>query len=168
MSKQQALPKDLDMYWTRFVGRDELEHGRTFVHGTSRMNITDADLAAFVDPPDAALVLGFRSLDPGDPFEKSFPVWMATLRRRDEEDAIVESVQRVFVQLVDDESLLRMMRAVYRRAHSLGYRKLWFAAGLFREPLLAPAVKRIVDVVKRPISVVPTTGMASIDLVPLA
>lgn len=152
------------MNWTRFVRRDELENQRTFVHGTSRMNLADADLAAFVDPPDAAFALGFRALDPGDPFEKSFPVWMATMRRRDANDAIIETVNRVFVQLVDEASLARVLEELYQRASSLGYRKLWFAAGLFREPLLAPAVKQLVDKVGKPIAVVPTSGLANIAI----
>ena len=156
------------MYWTRIVRRAELENGRTFVHGTSRLNIAPEDLAAFVDPPDAALVFGFRALDPGDGFDKSFPVWMVTVRRRAGNEAIVESVQRVFAQLADPASMARVLEDVYRHAHSLGYRALWFGAAVFREPLVAPAVKALVEKVKRPITVVPTTGLASIEVVALA
>jgi len=152
-------------HWTRFARREELEGGRTFVHGTSRLNIAANDLTAFVDPPDAALAFGFRALDPQDPFEKSFPVWMLTLRRRQGDDAIVESLQRVFAQLVDDGSLVRVLLDVYRHALALGYRRLWFAPGLFQDALLAPALKQIVEAVGKPLELVPTSGMVSIPLV---
>lgn len=150
------------MYWTQLVRRDRLEAGRTFVHGTNRLNIAPGDLSVFVDPPDAALALGFRALDAGDTFDKSFPVWMATLRRRDGNDAIIESVQRVFPQLVDDGSLIHVLLDLYRHAHSLGYRRIWFAAHLFQETLLAPALKQVVQTVGRPIELAPASGLVSI------
>jgi hypothetical protein len=56
--------------------------GSVYAHGTTRLNLAQNDLTAFVDPPDAALMFGYRALEVGDPFEKSFVVWMATLRRR--------------------------------------------------------------------------------------
>lgn len=154
------------MYWTRFVRRQDLEAGRTFVHGTSRLNLAPNDLATFVDPPDAALAFGFRALDATDAFDKSFPVWMATLRRRDGKDAIIESLQRVFPQLADEGSLVRLLLDAYEHARSLGFQRMWFAAGLFRDALLAPAMKQLVAATGHPIELVPTTGMVSIAIRP--
>lgn len=150
--------------WTRFVSRSTLEHGRTFVHGSARLNIAEPDLAAFVDPPDAELALGFRALADGDPFERSFPVWMATFRRWEGEDAMMESLQRVFTQLADEGSLAALMVELYRRAGALGYRRLYFSGRMFQEPLLAPAIKQLVDAVGRPIQITPTNRLASIAL----
>jgi hypothetical protein len=155
------------MYWTTFVRREELEGGRTFVHGTSRLNLTAGDIAAFVEPRDASLAFGFRALDAGDPFEKSFPVWMATLRRRQGDDAIVESLQRVFTQLADEGSLVRVLVELYRHAHALGFARLYLAPGLFQEPLLAPALKKVTEAVGRPVELVATTGLVSLVLGPL-
>ncbi len=154
------------MNWTRFVQRQQLENGCTFVHGTSRLNIAAADLTMFVDPPDAALVLGFRALEPSDPFEQSFPVWMATMRRRDGDGAIIESLQRVFAQLADEASLASVLLDVYQHAHSLGYRRLWLATSVFREPLLGPALKKVTEAVGKPMELVPTSGLVNIALGP--
>lgn len=148
------------MSWTRFPRRADLENGVTFVHATSRLNIAPADLAAFVDPPDAAIAFGFRALTAGDPFEKSFPVWMATFRRRGPEDAVLETVQRVFPQLVDEDSLMQLFDDLSRRARELGYRRVVLTPTVLREPLFAPMLKRSGTVVK----VQPTAGVAWIDL----
>ncbi len=101
-----VIDVNVDDICARFPRRGDFEGGATLVHGTSRLNIAPADLTAFVDPADAALVCGFQSLAPGDTFDESFPVWMATMRRRAGNDAIMESLQHVFTRLSSDESLV--------------------------------------------------------------
>lgn len=133
---------DPPMAWTRFVARSDLKGGNTFVHGTSRLAIAEEDLAAFVDPQDAVLAFGFRALTPGDPFERSFPVWMACLRRESGNVAVLERLQRVFPQLVDDTSLARLVADLESRAASLGYERITITSAL-REPILAPALKSV-------------------------
>jgi hypothetical protein len=152
------------MYWTRSVKRGDLESGLTFAHGTTRLNLGKNDLETFVDPPDAALIFGFRALEAGDPFEKSFPVWMATMRRRGGQDAIIESLQRIFAQLVDQTSLDRLLEDTAAHARSLGYEKVWLVPALLKEPLLGPAVKVTVDRLGKPLVVVPTSGMSALVL----
>ena len=148
------------MAWTRAPGRDDLVDGNVFVHGNTRLNLTASDLEAFVDPPDAALVFALRALEPGDGIDDSFPVWMATLRRRgDTPDAIVESIQRVFAQLVDQDSLVHLLTALVDRARGHGYRKLWLTPQLLKEPLMAPAMKALADAAGVPFELVPTSGM---------
>jgi hypothetical protein len=77
------------MYWAKVLKRSDLVNGVTFAHGTTRLNLQKNDLDMFADPKDAALFFGFRALEANDPFEQSFPVWMATMRRRGGQDAIV-------------------------------------------------------------------------------
>lgn len=154
------------MYWTRFPRRDDLEGGATLVHGASRLNIAPADLTAFVDPADAALAFGFRSLDPDDTFDKSFPVWMATVRRRAGTDAIMESLQRVFTQLANDESLVQLVVDTARHALALGYGRLWFAPALYGEPLLASAMRNVAEIMGALVELVATSGLTSIALLP--
>lgn len=145
--------------WTRCATRADLVDGRTFVHGTSRLNLSPEDLAAFVDPPDAVLAFGFRALTPGDPFEKSFPVWMATLRRESAEVAILDRFQRVFSQLADDVSLAHLVVDLRAKAKSLDYRWIAITSAL-REPLLAPALKRA----NVRVEVTPSTGAVRIPV----
>jgi hypothetical protein len=151
------------MYWTRRLTRNDLE-GTTFVHGTTRMNLTSADVAAFVDPTDAALMFGFRALDPGDTFENSFPVWMATLNRRAGADAIVTSLQPVFAQLVDADSLAHLVHGLCDHARSAGYKKVWFDAKIPRLALFAPAIKAVTTKTQRPVEIVPSSGMCALTL----
>jgi hypothetical protein len=139
-------------------------NGVTFAHGTTRLNLAKNDLEMFVDPPDAALMFGFRALDVTDPFEKSFPVWMATMRRRGGQDAIVESLQRVFTQLADEGSLARLFLDLCGHARSLGYEKIWIVPAASKEPLLAPALKPVTEQLGRPIAIVPTSGMIALNL----
>src|SRR4051812_16355021 len=113
------------MYFARRVQRSDLEGGHTFVHGSARLNLSAADLTTFVDPADAALLFGFRALDPNDGFDNSWPVWMATLRRRGGDDAIVETLRRIFPNLVDGPSIATLVRMIVDHARSLGYAKLW-------------------------------------------
>jgi hypothetical protein len=152
------------MYWTRFPERNDLEGGHVLAHGMTRLTLAAPDLATFVDPPDAALAFGFRALNPEDTFETSYPVWMATLRRRTNDDAIVESAQPVFTELADEDSLVNLLADTCERARALQYRKVWLAPGLFKEPLFAPALKRIVQSSGRPLEYTPSTGMAAIVL----
>jgi tetratricopeptide (TPR) repeat protein len=126
--------------WTRFVSRADLKPGNTFLHGTSRLAVAEDDLAAFVDSPGAVLAFGFRALTPGDPFEKSFPVWMACIRRDSVNVALLERLQRLFPQLVDAVSLAHLMADLCEKAASLGYQWLAVTSAL-REPMLAPALK---------------------------
>jgi len=152
------------MYFTRAPKRGDLEGGRTFAHGVTRLNLSASDLSTFVDPPDAALMFGFKAFEPGDGFDKAFAVWMVTLRRRGGDDAISESLQRIFPQLADEESLVRTLCALVDHSRTLGYQKLWLAPGLFKEPLLGPALKRVAEYTKKPVAVVPTSGMAALQL----
>ena len=156
------------MYWTRAPKRSDLENGCVFAHGSTRLNLAAGDLTAFVDPPDAALMFGFRALADGDGFDKSFAVWMATLRRRAGDDAVVESLQRIFPALVDDKSLDHLLGGIVEHARELGYEKVWFVPALFKEPLLTPALKVTSDALGRPLLVVATSGMAALDLGPRA
>ena len=113
------------MYWSRAVTQTDLVEGNVYVHGNHRLNLTASDLATFVEPADASLMFGFRALADGDPFEQSVPVWMATMRRRaDGDDAIVESLQRVYTQLADVGSLAQLMIGLSGHASGLGYKKL--------------------------------------------
>lgn len=153
------------MAWIRIPTRADLVEGNVFVHGTTRLNLAPADLAAFVDPPDADLVFGLRGLEPGDTIDVAFPVWMATLRRRaDSPDAIVESLQRVFTQLADADSLVALLRGVCDRARALGYRKLWLVPKLLAEPLMGPAMKALADGAGVSFELVPTSGMLAFPL----
>lgn len=154
------------MYWTRSLKRSDLENGSVFAHGSTRLNLAPGDLTAFVDPVDAALMFGFRALTAGDEFDKSFAVWMATLRRRADNDAIVESMQRIFPALVDDKSLEHLLAGIATHARELGYEKVWMAAALFKEPLLAPALTVTTEALGQPLIVVPTSGMAALTLAP--
>lgn len=154
------------MYWNRSLERSDLENGRTFAHGTTRLNLGEADLAAFVDPPDAALMFGFRGLEPGATFEKSFAVWMATMRRRAGSDAILGSLQRIFPALVDDKSLENLLQGVVETARQMGYERVWLEPSLLKEPLFAPAVKVVVDALGQPLVVVPSSGMSAFQLGP--
>jgi large subunit ribosomal protein L7/L12 len=154
------------VYWTRTPKRSDLENGTVFAHGSTRLNLAPADLRTFVDPPDAALCFGFRALTAGDDFDKSFAVWMATLRRRGGNDAVVESLQRIFPALVDDKSLEHLLGGIVARARELGYEKVWMVPALFNEPLLAPGLKATTDALRSPLIVVPSSGMAAIELGP--
>jgi hypothetical protein len=156
------------MYAARSIARTDLENGRTFAHGTTRLHLASADLTTFVDPADAALLFGFRALTPGDPFEEMFAIWMATLRRRGGDDAVVESLQRIFPNLVDDGSLVELLRGIVKEARRLGYAKVWFVPALFEDPLLVPALKVVSDELGQPIALVPTSGMAALLLAPPA
>ena len=152
------------MYFARALKRSDLVNGNVFQHGISRLNLAPDDLTTFVDPPDAALFFGFRSLDEGDPFEASVVVWMATLRRRADKDAIMESLQRVFTQLADQDSLAHLLTEAAAHARQIGYQKLWLVPALFTEPLLAPAVKAVSEQLGRPVMAVPSTGMSALLL----
>src|SRR5262245_58098816 len=124
------------MYWVKTPGPDDLVDGTVFAHGSARLNLSASDIAAFVDPPDAALAFGLRAFEAGDGIDAAFPVWMATMRRRaDGPDAIVESLQRVFPQLVDQGSLAALLAGVFDRAKALGYRKVWLVPGVLAEPM---------------------------------
>jgi hypothetical protein len=153
------------MYGVRIPRRDDLVDGTVLVHGNARLNLTAADIAAFVDPPDAALVFGLRALPPDTAIDDGFPVWMATLRRRgDTPDAIVETLQRAFPQLVDHESLVHLLTGVADHARSLGYRKLWLAPQLLKEPLMGPAMKQLAERAGVAFELVPTSGMMAFPL----
>jgi hypothetical protein len=152
------------MYWTRFPERKDLEAGNVLAHGMTRLTLSPSDLATFVDQPDAALAFGFRGMNPEDTFENGFPVWMATLRRRAGSDAIIESLQRVFTQRVDEESLFKLLVDTCDRARALEYRKVWLASGVYKDALFGPAVKRFVVNHGRPLEFTPTTGMSAIVL----
>ena len=102
-------------------------------------------------------MFGFRALESGGTFESSFAVWMATLQRRGGQDAILESLQRVFPQLVDEESVRRLLQDTAAHARSLGYEKMWLIPGLLNEPLFAAAVKSTADHLGHPLLVVPTS-----------
>jgi hypothetical protein len=148
------------MYWVATPGPADLVDGNVFAHGTARLNLTASDIDAFVAPSDAALVFALRALEPGDGVDAAFPVWMATLRRRDEgPDAIVESVQRVFPQLVDQGSLAALLTGVFARARALGYRKVWLVPRVLAEPLMPPAMKQVAELDGKAFEVVPTSGM---------
>jgi len=153
------------MYWVKTPGPADLVDGSVFVHGNARLNLTASDIAAFVDAPDAALVFGLRAFEAGDPVDAAFPVWMATLRRRAEgPDAIVESVQRVFPQLVDQGSLAALLEGVFERARALGYRKVWLVPDVLAEPLMPPAMKQVGDRAGKAFELVPTSGMMAFPL----
>lgn len=152
------------MYWAKALERKDLQNGNVFAHGSVRMNVAPGDLTTFVEPPDAALMFGFRALEAGDTFEKAFAVWMATLRRRGGNDAVVESLQRIFPALADDKSLEKLLLEIVTHARSLGYEKVWFVPALFQEPLFTPALKVTSDALGQPVAVVPTSGMAALDL----
>lgn len=154
------------MYWTRAPQRSDLERGTVFAHGSTRLNLAASDLTAFVDPPDAALVFGFRAMSPDDGFDKSFAVWMATLRRREGNDAVVESLQRIFPALADEKSLEHVLGGIAERARELGYEKVWMVPALAKEPLFAPALKATAEALGRPLVFVPTSGMAALELGP--
>lgn len=155
------------MYWTRTPKRGDLERGTVFAHGSTRLNLAASDLTAFVDPPDAALVFAFRAMTPGGGFDESFAVWMATMRRRDAKDAVVESLQRIFPALVDDKSLEHLLGGIVERARELGYEKVWMVPALSKEPLFMPALKATSEALGRPVVFVPTSGMAALELAPL-
>jgi hypothetical protein len=152
------------VYFARSLKRSDLENGNVFAHGSARLNLAPSDLATFVDPPDAALMFGFRALEAGDPFEKSFPVWMATLRRQKGTEAIVESLQRIFTQLADQPSLERLLMDLCDQARTLGYTKVWLAAGVLKEPLVFPSLKTVVAHLGRPVEMNMTTGMCALAL----
>ena len=154
------------MYWTRAPKRSDLERGIVFAHGSTRLNLAASDLATFVDPPDAALVFAFRAMNEGDSFEQSFAVWMATLRRREGNDAVVGSLQRIFPALADEKSLEHLLAGIAERARELGYEKVWMVPELTKEPLFAPALKVTADALGKPVIVVPTSGMIALEVGP--
>ncbi len=51
-------------YWARRLTRADLVEGSVYAHGTTRLNLAQNDLTAFVDPPDAGLMFGYRALRP--------------------------------------------------------------------------------------------------------
>lgn len=152
------------MYFTRAPKRSDLEGGRTFAHGMTRLNLAPADLEMFVDPPDAAMMFGFRALEPGEGFEKSFAIWMVTLRRRGDREAIVESLQRIFPNLCDEESIVKLFCDLVDHARALGYGTIWLTARVLKEPLLIPALKKISEHTKNPVGMMPSTGMCALNL----
>jgi hypothetical protein len=155
------------MYWTRRITRADLEGGHVLAHGLTRLDIAPADLRMFVDPKDAALLFAFRALQPEDDFQKSIPVWMATLRRAaNGKDAIVESIVRAFTKIADETSLERLLHALVDEARRLGGQKPWFVPGLFGEPLFKPALKRVLETLEQAIIVNPTTGMTALQVLP--
>jgi hypothetical protein len=152
------------MYWARRLERKQLVNGNCFAHGISRLNLSATDLTTFVDAPDAALMFGFRALEAGDPFEESVVIWFATLRRRAGNDAIVESLQRVFTQMADEGSLARLLLETAAQAKRFGYEKLWLVPALAKEPLFVPALKVTAKELKQSVQVVPSSGMAAFNL----
>jgi hypothetical protein len=152
------------MYWARAVQRADLVEDTVFVHGNARLNLTRDDLAAFVDPADAALMIGFRGLDATATFADSFPVWMATMRRRNDTEAVVETLQRIFVQLADAPSLATLLLGLCDRARELGYARLVLVPQLMQESLVPPALKSVAEQLGRSIEVVPTTGLMGLPL----
>lgn len=148
-----------NMYWTRAIRPADLVHGNVLAHGSARLNLAPEDIRTFVEPNDAALVFAYRALDASHGFEQAFPVWMATLRRHDATGAKVEVIKRVFPNLVDGESLVRLVQALAEQARSASYSKLWLVPALLQEPLLAPALKSITEQLARPLELNPATGM---------
>ena len=147
------------MYWTHSPKRSDLEGGRVFVQGLARLNLSAFDLRTFVEPADAALVFGFRTLEDNDSVEKGWPVWMATLRRRSGDEAIVECVQRVFTQIADQGSLVELLAGICDRARALGYRKVWFGLGLLKEEMFGPALKQLTDELGCPVELQAGAGL---------
>lgn len=154
------------MYWTRAVRRADLVDDTVFVHANTRLNLTRDDLATFVDPPDAAMMIGFRALEPGAAFADSFPVWMATMRRRGDgaTEAVVETLQRIFAQLCDRDSLVTLLLGLCDRARAIGYTRLDLAPQLMNEALIPPALKPVSEKLGKPIEVVPTSGLMGLRL----
>lgn len=143
------------MYWTHFTTRGELQPGNVLVHGATRLNLSPRDVATYVDPSDAALVLGFKD---------GFPVWMTTLRRHTADDAIVEQLQPVFTELADESSVECVFRDVLDHARALGYERVWLVPALYREPRFLAALRRIVDASGRPLELQTTSGLVAFRL----
>lgn len=78
----------------------------------------------------------------------------------------MESPQRVFTQLANEESLVQLVVDTARHALALGYERMWFAPRLYKEPLLASAMRNVVEVMGAPVELVATSGLTSIALLP--
>jgi hypothetical protein len=152
------------MYRSQCLKRSDLKDGRVYEHGIARMNVSPFDVKTFIEPTDAALVFGFRTLTPEQAVEQGLPVWMVTLRRRAGHDAIVECLQRVFAQIADEASLVEVLVDTGIQARILGYRRLCFSPALYGEPLFPTAVKRVAERLGKPVKVRITTGLTSIAL----
>lgn len=152
------------MYWTRSLERTDLEGGRVYVHGIARMNVSPFDIKTFIEPTDAALVFGFRTLTPEEAVEKGLPVWMVTIRRRMGHDAIVECLQRVFPQIADEGSLVEVLFDACAHARTLGYKRLCFSPALYGEPLFPSALKIVGEKLGAPVKIRVTTGLTSLTI----
>jgi hypothetical protein len=152
------------MYWTRSLERADLEGGRVYVHGIARMNVSPFDLKTFVEPRDAALVYGFRTLTPEQAIEKGIPVWSLTIRRRAGHDAIVDCLQRVFSPIADEGSLVEVLFDACGHARTLGYKRLCFSPALYGEPLFPSALKLVGEKLGAPVKIRVTTGLTSLAL----
>jgi hypothetical protein len=152
------------MYWTRSLERTDLQDGRVYVHGIARMSVSAFDIKTFVEPTDAALVFGFRTMTPEEAIEKGIPVWMATLRRRAGHDAIVDRLQRVFSPIADEGSLVEILFDACQHARMLGFKRLCFSPALYGEPMFPAALKIVGQKLGRPVKIRVTTGLTSLAL----
>lgn len=160
------------MYWTFDIDAEDLhahvvsESGASYaMHiGVFALRITEQDVETFVRPKDASFMLVLRAADDETDVQNATPALLGTLRRLGDEDAVIETFNRVFAHAADGPSAESLLRGLVDFASARGYARVLMTSALFQDALFPRALDIVADDLGRPIEFQPSSGWTMLTL----